>query len=195
MSERVTTRALLIAGIVLAVALVVVLFFVGLRVNSTTTTAPPTPTPSTATPTPTPTPTAEAVAPPGPRVPGDYAWDELHGGECLTGYTSPWAERFTVVDCAAPHTAQIVAAGAFADPADPAAVFPGEAALAARMNLICTAPTALALDAAAALPDIQWQAAYPVSEAEWAEGHRSYFCFVSRSSGEPLGASLVPAQG
>jgi hypothetical protein len=203
-------RAVLVGGAVLALGLAVVLFFVGTAVGgaadargsdsgpagagvsrSATATPEPTPTPSSA---PSPEPAAAAALPAGPAAPGVQEWDALAGGECLSGFTSPWSEQFTVVDCAGDHNAQLVTRGLFTDPADPAsatAPFPGEAELAGRLNLLCTAPAVLDYAAAGALPDVQWQAAYPVTEAEWVAGDRSYYCFFSRTSGEPLGASLV----
>jgi hypothetical protein len=67
---------------------------------------------------------------------------------------------------------------------------PGEAAITAQLNLACTAPSVLDFAAAGAYPDVQWQASYPVSEAQWAAGQREYSCFISRSSAEPLTGSV-----
>jgi hypothetical protein len=208
--DAVFLRIVLVGGAVLAVGLAVLLFFVGTAVGgaadargpdggpagvgaSSSPTATPSPA-ATPSPTPTPEPAAAAALPAGPAAPGVQEWDALAGGECLSGFTSPWSEQFTVVDCAGDHNAQLVTRGLFTDPADPASAtmpFPGEAELAGRLNLLCTAPAVLDYAAAGALPDVQWQAAYPVTEAEWAAGDRSYYCFFSRTSGEPLGASLV----
>ncbi|WP_205948559.1 hypothetical protein, partial [Pseudomonas viridiflava] len=91
-------------------------------------------------------------------------------------------ETFTVVDYASPHAAQLIARVSL-NP-DPAAAYPGEAVITSQLNLACTAPTVLDFAAAAAYPDVQWQASYPVSDAQWAEGQRDYSCFISRSSGE-----------
>lgn len=210
---RPSTRLILIAGGVLVLALVVLLFFVGLRVGESTSgsardgsaaapadaaltspgaSAAPTPS-SAADSTPTAAPDADLAAPPGPLAPGTHAWDALHGGECLTGYTSPWAEEFTVVDCAEPHPAQLVSTGVFAE--DATAPYPGEAELTSRLNLLCTAPVALDYAAAEALADLQWQASYPADDAGWTSGARGYSCFFTRSSVEPLTGSLaaVPA--
>ena len=90
-----------------------------------------------------------------------HAWNTLRGGECLQPYTSPWDEEFTVVDCATPHAAQLVYRGVVN--ADPAAVFPGEAALAAQMNLLCNAPGVIDLNVAGEYPDVQVQGSYPVT--------------------------------
>ena len=67
-----------------------------------------------------------------------HAWNTLFGGECIDPFESAWAEEFTVVDCAAPHAAQLVYRGDL--PGDAAAPFPGEAEIASQMNLLCTAP-------------------------------------------------------
>lgn len=206
---RLSTRLILIAGGALVLALVVVLFFAGLRVGENTTgggsanapadaalTSPGASASPKTSPTSVSTPTAveedaDTAAPPGPLAPGIHAWNALHGGECLTGFSSPWAEEFTVVDCAETHTAQLVTVGAFAE--DSGAAYPGEAELTSRLNLLCTAPAALDYAGAETFADLQWQASYPADEAEWTAGDRSYSCFFSRSSGEPLAGSLAAA--
>ncbi|MFB2585088.1 hypothetical protein [Herbiconiux liukaitaii] len=213
----------LVVGVVVAVGVAVALFFAGMAAggsaagagaggsgqsdqvdesvsgaSGSATAAPSEAAAMTAPPTSDPAPEAAAAAPTGPVGPGVHDWNELSGGECLGGFTSPWSEQFTVVDCAGEHNAQLVTRGSFTDPADPASAavpFPGEAELAGRLNLLCTAPAVLDYAAAGALPDAQWQAAYPVTEAEWVAGERSYYCFFSRTSGEPLGASLVAPAG
>jgi hypothetical protein len=173
---------------VLAVGILAGLFFLGQQLGGSSA---PVPTPTTTqaqtpTPTPTPTPTAQAV---GPQPVGVHKWNELGGGECLQPYLSPWAEEFTVVDCAAPHTAQLVYRGVFAG--DAATAFPGEAALAAQINLLCSAPGVIDLNAAGGYPDLQLQGSYPVTAEQWTSGPRNYYCFLSRSSGEPLTASIA----
>lgn len=186
-----TARLLLIAAIAVAGGVIVALFLVGMRVGAAGSGAPvPSPVaPSSPEPTPTPT-TVPGSAPPGPVAAGVHAWDDLGGGECLSGYTSPWAEEFTVVDCAASPSAQLVTTGVFAEPAT--AAFPGEAELHSRLNLLCTAPAVLD-DAASGITDLVWQGSYPVDAAEWAAGDRRYYCFFSRSTGEPLPGSVAAA--
>ena len=49
----------------------------------------------------------------------------------------------------------------------------------------------LDLSAAAALADVQVQGSYPVSDEQWTAGERRYYCFVSRSGGEPLTGTLA----
>ncbi|BDZ45289.1 septum formation family protein [Naasia aerilata] len=193
------TRLILIASVtVIAAAGLLLAFFLGTRLMPSpsplrsavqTPSASITPTPAAP---PSPTPTAAAEAPPiGPVAPGVYDWDRLGGGECLEPYTSPWERQFTVVDCAAPHTAQLVARGTF--DGDAAAAYPGEQALTAQLNLRCTAPEVLDLGAAGAYADVQFQASYPAGEEQWRSGDRAYFCFVSRSSGQPLTGSIAAA--
>jgi hypothetical protein len=118
-----------------------------------------------------------------------HAWNTLFGGECFEPYGSAWDEDFTVVDCAVPHVAQLVYRGTFAG--ETATVFPGEAALAAQINLLCTAPGILDLNAAGAYPNLQMQGSFPVTDEQWTDAPRQYYCFVSRVSGEAIAASIV----
>ena len=174
-----------------AVLLLVGLFFLGTRLSSS---AAPVPAPTktataTPTPTPTPTPTAAPVVT-GPAAAGPHKWNELRGGECVDPFSSVWAETFTVVDCAAPHPAQMVFRGTFPDA--PAA-YPGAPALQAQINLLCGSPTVVNLAAAGAYANIQVSASYAADAAEWAEGQHDYFCFISRAGGEPLTGSVAAA--
>ncbi|MFE6254271.1 hypothetical protein [Agromyces sp. NPDC057865] len=138
------------------------------------------------TPTPTETPVA---APTAPQPAGVHPWNALFGGECLDPFESAWAEEFTVVDCAAPHAAQLVYRGQLQG--DEAAPFPGEAELASQMNLLCTAPGVIDVAAVGGVEDLQVQAAFPVTEEQWTSGERSYYCFANRAGGEPLTASIA----
>jgi hypothetical protein len=174
----------------LAIAILIGLFFLGQRLGATpapvpapTRTQSATPTPA---PTPAPTPPPQAV---GPQPAGAHRWDELGGGECLQPYVSPWAEEFTVVDCAAQHAAQLVYRGVY--PGGAATPFPGETALAAQINLLCSTPGVIDMTVAAGYPDLQLQGSYPVTEEQWVSGPRNYFCFVSRSTGALLSASVA----
>jgi hypothetical protein len=186
---------LAVAGGLVVILALAALFLLGTRLPALIGPA-PTPTPS-ATPTPTPTPTP-TVLPVGPVAAGVWAWDELLGGECLDPFEDPWAEEFTVVDCANPHPAQMVYRGTFpsaegdTDPSDDA--FPGTAALQGQLSLLCTAPGVVDLAAAGQFTDVQFQGSYPATQEQWDAGDRSYYCFVSRSSGEPLTGSLAIPQ-
>ncbi|QPZ37744.1 septum formation family protein [Paramicrobacterium chengjingii] len=138
----------------------------------------------------TPTPT-QSIPAEGTLPAGTYAWDQLRGGECLGDYSSPWDEEFTVVDCEGEHDAQLVAVGEMSDAEN--AAFPGEDELASQIYLKCSDPSVLDLAAAGAYGDVQVQGSYPVTEEQWNDGQRNYYCFVNRSSGDPLTGSLVPA--
>ena len=147
---------------------------------------------SSATPAPSATPSGAPSAPPeatGPQPVGVHQWDTLFGGECLQPYVTPWEEEFTVADCATPHAAQLVYRGVFVG--DAATAFPGEAELAGQINLLCSATGVIDLAAASAYGDVQVQGSYPITEEQWSDGGRSYYCFVSRASGEPMNASIA----
>ena len=192
-----------IVGVLAALLILIALFYLGTRIPQSA--AAPVPTPTvTASPTPSPTPTVAAV---GPLAAGTYKWDRLLGGECLAPFDTPWAETFTVVDCATPHAAQMVARGVFSEPAaaatDPSApatpavgqstasTYPGVAVLQTQINLLCSAPTVIDFGAAGAYTDIQFVASYPATDKQWADGDRNYYCFVTRSSGDPLTTSVA----
>ncbi|HEU0206872.1 MAG TPA: hypothetical protein VFQ74_09320 [Pseudolysinimonas sp.] len=178
---------LAVAGGLVAVLALVALFFVGTRLPALFAQKAPVvlSSPSAS---PTPTSTAKPV---GPVANGAHPWNALLGGECLDPYTNPWAETFTVVDCATPHPAQMVFRGTFDTKTDPA--FPGVEKLQAQISLLCAAPGVINLAAAGAYNDIQLQGSYAVNEDEWAADEHDYFCFVSRSSKQPLTGSVAVA--
>ncbi|MGN6326618.1 hypothetical protein [Pseudolysinimonas sp.] len=178
---------LAVTGGLLAAAALVGLFFVGTRLGAAAD-AEPSASRTARTPTPTPVPT---VLPPGPVAVGTHRWDQLLGGECLGAWPGPWALSYRVVDCAAPHPAQLVARGRFPDPATPG--YPGQAELQSRMSVLCSAPGVIDLAAAARYTDAQIQASYPATAAQWDAGDHWYYCFVTRSSGEPLTGSVAVA--
>ncbi|QAY72803.1 hypothetical protein ET445_05045 [Agromyces protaetiae] len=174
-----------IAGALVVLVVLAGLFYVGTRLTggdkASPTGSPASTTTDAATETPTPEPTA-------PQPAGVHAWDTLFGGECLDPFTDPWAEEFTVVDCAAPHAAQLVYRGTLAY--DAAAAFPGEADLGAQMATLCRAPGVIDVAAAAGAPDLQVQGTFPVTEEQWAAGMRTFYCFVNRAGGEPITGTL-----
>ena len=179
-----------VGGGLVAILALVALFLLGTKLPTlfpakpVAATSSPTPT-RTATPTPT-------VAPIGPVVAGVHGWNQLLGGECLASYTSPWVEKFTVVDCAVAHPAQMVFRGTFDHTTTP--TFRGTEALQMQIPLLCTVPGVLDLAAAGQYADAQVQGSYPVTEAEWTAGQHDYFCFVSRSSGKSLTGSVAVAK-
>lgn len=179
---------------IVAAAGVVIAFLLGSRVAQPAVVPAPSPTiTASATPTPSPTPTPTVVAAPAQAAPGLHEWDELGGGECLDPYVSPWEKDFTVVDCAAPHPAQLVGRGSFGD--DPAAPYPGEAALTSQLALLCAEPAVIDYGLAGAYADVQLQASYPANEAQWNKGDRAYFCFASLAGGGPITGSIAAPRG
>jgi len=182
--------AMWIAGGLVALLALVALFAVGTRIPELT--AEPEPTAAPAEPEPEPAPTFPALDDAGPVAPGTAAWTDLRGGECLDPFTGAWAEEFTVVDCAAPHAAQLTVRRAFPDLAADAP-YPGAADLQSRVGLLCSAGDALDYGTAAGYADIVMQASYAADEEQWAAGLTSYSCFASRSSGEPIEGGLAPA--
>lgn len=180
-----------VAGSLVALLALVAVFFLGTRIPALLGPAPGAEPAPSATPSPTPTATARPI---GPVEPGEYRWDELWGGECLEPYEDAWQEEYTVVACSEPHTAQLADRAPFplAEGATVAGPFPGEETLAAQISLLCSRPGVLDLAAAAPFTDIQMQGSHAVTEEQWDEGMQDFFCFASRSSGEPLTVSIVP---
>ena len=175
-----------IAGGLVAVTVLAGLFFVGTRIPDAPPAADPAPSASDA---PAAPPAEEPVAAIGPVAAGLHEWDELLGTECVDPFVSAWEQEFTVVDCSVPHGAQLVYRGRFDDSALDA--YPGVEALQARMNILCASPENIDYAAAGEVSDIQVSASFAGDEEAWAAGDRNYFCFVSRSSGEPLTADVA----
>jgi hypothetical protein len=118
------------------------------------------------------------------QPPGVHPWNQLFGGECLEPFDGPWAEEFTVVDCAMPHTAQLVLRGEVST--DDAAPFPGEAELATQVAALCGAEGVVNPDTAAQAGDLLVEGSYPVTEAQWADGERTFYCFLTREAGATI---------
>jgi hypothetical protein len=169
-------------GLVAALALVA-LFLLGTKL---------TPAPAVVVePSPTPTPSF-VVLPLGPVDPGEYQWDALLGGECLSPWESAWQDRYTVVDCTTPHPAQMVYRGIFDD--EEFATYPGLEELQKRINVLCTPSTIINYAAAGSAKDVQVEASFAVDATDWDDGNRTYFCFVTRSTGEDFTASVAVPQ-
>ncbi|MEO8529301.1 MAG: hypothetical protein ABI435_09490, partial [Pseudolysinimonas sp.] len=58
------------------------------------------------------------------------------------------------------------------------------------ITLLCSAPGIVDLAAAGVYNDAQIQGAYPVTKEEW-KADPSYFCFISRSSGDVMTGSVA----
>ena len=123
-----------------------------------------------------------------PAAPGVHGWTELAGGECLSPFANAWAQTYTVVDCAAPHLAQLTARLQVTGDQ-----WPGTQALAAQAAERCQASEALNASAAAAYGDVQVQGSYAPDQGTWDQGDRFISCFVTRSSGQTLTGSLAPS--
>ncbi|MBN9140461.1 MAG: septum formation family protein [Micrococcales bacterium] len=181
-----------VAGGLVALLALLALFLLGTRLGAIVP-ASPAPTAS-GTPSPSPSPSATAL-PAGPVEPGVWAWDALLGGECLDPFEDAWAEEFTVVDCAEQHPAQLVRRGTIPLAVEGATAepFPGVDALQTQVQALCGAAGILDYAVAGQVTDLQVQASFPATAEQWDAGDRSYFCFVSRSSGEPLTGSVAVA--
>jgi len=177
--------ALIAVGVVVILAVVAAIGYAVASANRPDAAAPV----ATQTPTeeasPTPEPTA-ALPTVGPLPAGTYAWSALLGGECLQPFDSVWAEEFTVVDCAAPHAGQLVAAEPLTEE-----VFPGPDALALSVASLCQAAGVVDVAAAETYGDVQVSASFPVTQEQWDAGERRSFCFVDREGGDELVGSLA----
>lgn len=177
------------AIVVVAVLVLAGLFVAGTRLPGILSAAPSATSVETPTLTPTPTPTPTSTS--GPQLAGTYDWFDLRGGECVNPWVSAWQQKFTVVDCSVPHGAQVMSRGTLGD--DPAAGYPGAEAITQQLNLLCQVPANFNSAILGAYPDVVWQANYPVNAAQWSAGMRDYYCFVSRSSSEPIVGDFAPA--
>jgi hypothetical protein len=120
-------------------------------------------------------------------VPGDYHFDELLGGECLEPFTGPWQDDYTVVDCTVPHGGQLVKIGEFPLPEETGfEPYPGQEELQARALALCQGPKIFAPEIKNLKKDAVISVSYTLTMEEWDAGDRSYSCFVSRASGEPI---------
>jgi hypothetical protein len=137
---------------------------------------------------PEPTETAEIDAT-ATREPGTWAWNQLFGGECVDPFPGAWAESFDVVDCAAPHAAQLVSKGDLA--ASVGSSFPGVDEVAALTETACSAQGVLDLGVAGAYPNIQVSVSYAPTQEQWDAGNTAYYCFVSLADATPITGSLA----
>lgn len=120
----------------------------------------------------------------GPVVPVE----SLKPGDCLQTYDSKWADGYPVVDCSAPHIAQLLTKGVLPEPAG--ASFPGAAALDGQVSDLCE-PFLNWQWVAVWNEDVQLDLRYPDTAEKWATGARSYSCFVYTFSRHELTGSAV----
>ena len=179
-----------LSGGVIALLVLAILFVIGTKIA-----AAPTPAASSKSATPKVVPSSSAGLTPsatGPAAAGLHLWSDLRGGECVDPYSNPFDLRFTVVDCAAPHPAQMVFRGTF--PGEATVAYPGLDSLQSQITSLCTAPGVIDLAKAGAYSDIQFRASFAATTEEWTKGQHDYFCFVNRSGGEPITGSLAGTQ-
>ncbi|MGO2111378.1 MAG: septum formation family protein [Pseudoclavibacter sp.] len=139
---------------------------------------------------PEPAPMTVATPTDGPGASGTVAAGQLTVGQCYAAYTSAWQDEFALADCTSPHAAElfaIVSATEFAAVDE----YPGEAALRAESMRACQAPTSLNTSVAREIDDLRIEAMYAMTQSDWDAGVRSYWCFASRESGEPLDDPLT----
>jgi len=179
-----------LSGGVIALLVLAILFVVGTKIAAAPT---PAATSKSATPKVVPSSSAALTASAtGPAAAGLHLWSDLRGGECVDPYSNPFDLRFTVVDCAAPHPAQMVFRGTF--PGEATVAYPGLDSLQSQITSLCTAPGVIDLAKAGAYSDIQFRASFAATTEEWTKGQHDYFCFVNRSGGEPITGSLAGTQ-
>ena len=125
----------------------------------------------------------------GPQSPGVWSFDQLRGGECISGYGGAFAEQYQVVPCESSHDAQLVHAQLLS--ADPDARYPGEEVVAEEAAEVCDAGLELNREVAADYADLVMETSYPVDATAWDAGQRVVYCFISRGSGGSLMGSLI----
>jgi len=140
-------------------------------------------------PAPVPTP-VETTAPPVTKLqpPGDYAWTELFGGECLDPFPGAWAEEFTVVACEEPHAAQLVSVGDLSDLEG--STYPGDDMISPLVSAECQKQGVLDLAVASAYPNMEVSFAHAADGDDWDAGNTAYYCFVSLDDGSDITGSV-----
>jgi hypothetical protein len=139
---------------------------------------------------PTPEVTEAPVAPTTAQLPGEYSFIELFGGECLDPFDTAWASTFIVVDCATPHSAQLVYAGDLAVDGSYLS-YPGDDIVGNAAMAECSRKGVLNLAGANTYSDLLVSSAYPISAEAWDSGETRYYCFVNLSSGDPIDGDLA----
>lgn len=125
---------------------------------------------------------------PPSQTPGTWAWDDLRGGECLTGFSDPFAEEFQVVSCSSPHNAELLHAELLSrESSEP---YPGDPAVLAAARAACDVRDLVNMEVAQEFSDLRTSYSYPVSQNQWDAGERGVYCFVYSESGATFTSSL-----
>jgi hypothetical protein len=124
-----------------------------------------------------------------PVEPGAWAWDELRGGECISGFEGAFSEEFSVVACQTPHDAQLISAELLSNRAEEP--YPGADEVAQLARESCDVTDVIDYNLATQFDDLIVDFSYPASDEQWAEGERGVYCFALRSSGGTLQGDLV----
>ena len=124
-----------------------------------------------------------------PVEPGVWAWDELRGGECISGFEGAFAEEFSVVACQTPHDAQLISAELLSNRAEEP--YPGVDEVAQLARESCDVTDVIDYRLATQFDDLIVDFSYPASDEQWAQGERGVYCFALRSSGGTLQGDLV----
>ena len=153
------------------------------------------PAPAVVAPTGSPSPSASPGVVLGPVEPGEYAWDELLGGECLDPYWVTHGRRRTWLWTAPTRILRrwCVAASSPRRCRRTTGCDPGEDVVQAQVLASAVDRASSIRRGCVALTDAVVQASYPTEEV-WNEGGRDYFCFVTRSTGEPITGSIALPQ-
>ena len=125
---------------------------------------------------------------PPSQTPGTWAWDELRGGECLSGFSEPFAEQFQVVSCSSPHDAELLHAELLSRVASEP--YPGDPAVLAAARAACDVRDLVNIEVAQEFSDLRTSYSYPVSQDQWEAGERAVYCFVYSESGATFRGSL-----
>jgi hypothetical protein len=140
-------------------------------------------------PAPVPTPVETTAAPVTEmQQPGDYAWSELFGGECIDPFPGAWAEEFTVVSCDDPHAAQLVAVGDLSELEG--STYPGDDLISPLVSAECQKQGVLDLAVASVYPNMEVSFSHAANEDDWDAGNTSFSCFVNLADGSDITGSV-----
>lgn len=140
-------------------------------------------------PAPVPTPVETTAAPVTEmQQPGDYAWSELFGGECIDPFPGAWAEEFTVVSCDDPHAAQLVAVGDLSELEG--STYPGDDLISPLVSAECQKQGVLDLAVASVYPNMEVSFSHAANEDDWDAGNTAFYCFVNLADGSDITGSV-----